>query len=328
MTLNSTFAVLFLILSCVISLRAQPAAVQQLENTQQAQQQQIILSGLKVGTNAPELYQGENEDIGPQRILRLNPRPVHFDVLADSQVFFTDNANFAQNPDMIPSAVFVNTIQFAFTPPPATLGSGKFAPAAGFASQWYNYWNNRMSAFDFEAQTFFLNGKYTIGNWQVGAGANYTRLVNQANYEQTYQEFMPTFGVQRIFALNDNLLIAIGDQLDYHLTQVPSVLGSRSDINDRLDDAINLTFSWQMTRHLIFQPYYRFQYSHYNHATVPTTDRDDYLHTFGVTLVYYFNKNLSARTFFNYNRKQSDDPFTAAYHEYDSGLGASLEFKF
>jgi hypothetical protein len=37
---------------------------------------------------------------------------------------------------------------------------------------------------------------------------------------------------------------------------------------------------------------------------------------------------VSLRVFFNYNRKQSDDPLTPAYHEYDGGLGASLDFKF
>ena len=30
---------------------------------------------LTAGTNAPELYTGENVDVGPQRILRLNPAP-------------------------------------------------------------------------------------------------------------------------------------------------------------------------------------------------------------------------------------------------------------
>jgi hypothetical protein len=328
MTINRTLAVLSLILSCVVSLRAQPAAVQELQNNQMAQQLQAPLPGLLAGTNAPELYQGENEDIGPQRILRLNPRPDYFDVLFDSQFFYTDNANFAQNPNMIPSGVFVNTLQAAFTSPVMKLGSGKFTATAGFASQWYNYENNRMSPFDFEAQTFFVGAKYNLGNWQFGAGGNYTRLLNQANYNQTYTEWMPTLGVQRIFQIGNKMLFSVGDQIDYHFTAVPSVAGSRPDINDRFDDTVSLTFSWQLTSHLILQPYYRFQYSNYHYDTLMTSDRNDYLNTFGVTLFYYFNKNTSLRVYFNYNRKQSDDPLTPSYHEYDGGLGGALDLKF
>jgi hypothetical protein len=329
--INRILSLVSLVLAGVISSRAQPAAVQQLENTRQAQQQQTLLPGLVAGTNAPELYSGENEDVGPQRILRINPRPTYFDALLDSQVFYTDDANFDSRANAIGSAVFVNTIQAAFAPPPSALGSGKFAPAIGFASQWYNYGNNRMSALDFEAQTFFFNGKYTFGKWQLGVGVNYTRLVNQSDYDQSYGEWMPTFGVQRLFAINDNMLLAVGDQVDYHFTEVPSTFGTNSgpaNINDRLDDVVSVTFSWQMTRHLILQPYYRFQYSNYQYNTALTSDRNDYLHTAGVTLAYYFNQNASLRVFFNYNRRQSDDPFTPAYHECDGGLGASLEFKF
>jgi hypothetical protein len=328
MIINRIFIVLSLFFAGIFSLRAQPAAVQQLENTRQAQQQQTLLPAFAAGTNAPELYAGENVDVGPQRILRINPRPDYFEVLLDSQVFFTDNANFADSPAKIHSVVFVDTIQALFAPPPTALGPGKFAPTLGMASQWYNYENNVMSPFDFEAETFFLNGKYTLGKWQFGGGGNFTRLVNQSAYDQTYSELMPTLGVQRVFTINDNMLFTIDDQVDYHFTEVPSLFGSRTDVNDRLDDAITFTFSWQMTRHLILQPYYRFEYSNYQHNTLLTGDRNDYLHTVGVTLAYYFNKNASLRVFFNYNRKQSDDAFTPAYHEYDGGLALSLDFKF
>jgi hypothetical protein len=321
-------AVLLLTFSCIISSPAQPAPVQQLQNIQLSQQLQAPPPGLRAGTNAPELYQGENEDVGPQRILRLRPHTDYFDILFDSQVFYTDNANFAPGTNAIGSTIFVNTVQAAFMPPPMTIGPGKFAPTVGVASQWYNYADNRMAPLDFEAQTVFLNGKYTIGKWQIGAGMNYTRLVNQAYYEQTYQELLPTFGIQRIIPIGDRLLLAIGDQVDYHLTHVPLVSGSRTDINDHFDNIVNVTFSWQMTQHFIVQPYYRFQFSNYRFNTFQTSDRNDYLHTYGIVLFYYFNKDVSLRAFLNYSSKHSDDSVISDYHEYDGGLGVSLEFKF
>jgi hypothetical protein len=328
MTLKRTLTVLIFVLSGILSLHAQPAAVQQLQNNQISKQLEVPAPNLSAGTNAPELYPGENADVGPQRILRLKPRSTYFDLLFDSQVFLSDNANFAQEPFSIASPVFVNTVQAAFAPPATKLGPGKFAAAIGLAGQWYNYGDNRLAFLDFNAHTLFVSGKYTLDKWQFGLGVNLTRLVNQANYNETYREFMPNFGVQRVLPLNDRMFFSIGDLVDYHLTEVPSVLGSRTDLNDRFDNIASLTFTWQLTRHLVVQPFYRFQYSYYQHNTLATSDRSDCLQSFGFMAAYYFNKNISARAFFNYNRKQSNDNFTPAYHEMNGGLGASLDLKF
>jgi hypothetical protein len=322
-----TIAVSLLAWAGLTSVQAQPAGLQQFQNIQLTPQP-ITLTNLTVGAAAPELYRGENMDVGPQRILRLNQRHHYFNVLLDSQVFYTDNANFVQDPAMIGSTVFVNTLQAAFIPPELKLGDGRIATSIGFASQWYNYENNRMSGFDFDAQTFFAAGKYTVGKWQFGVSANYTRLVNQSDYNETYNEVLPALTLQRVFPLRDDMLIALGNQVDYHFSDVPTTFGSRSDINDRFDDIASVTFSWQITPRFIFQPYYRFQYSHYEYDTIGTSDRNDYLQTVGVVLVYSFNQTASVRAFFSYNRKQSNDPITPQYLEFGGGLGASLNFKF
>ena len=328
MTTKQTFAGIAAIFIGIFYVHAQPAAVQQLQNNQLSRQLQVPVPKLTAGTNAPELYRGENEDVGPQRILRLKPRITYFDLVLDSQVFFSDNANYAQAPFSVASPVFVNTVQAAFAPPAMDFGRGKFAAAIGVAAQWYNYGDNRLAPLDFNAQTFFVSGKYNLDKWQVGLGVNLTRLVNQENYDETYREFMPNLGVQRVIPLNDRMFFSIGDLVDYHLTAVPSVFGSRTDLNDRLDNIASLTFTWQATGHLIFQPFYRFQYSYYQHDTLATSDRNDYLQSFGLTAAYYFNQKISVRAFYSYNRKQSNDPFTPAYHEMNGGLGASLDIKF
>jgi hypothetical protein len=321
-------AVLASITGGVLSLHAQPAAIQQLQNDQINRQLQAPPPSLVAGTNAPELFPGENTDVGPQRILRLTPRHNYFDVLLDSQFFYSDNANYAQKPNDVGSAVFVNTVQASFAPPVFDLGSGKAAVAIGFASQWYNYGNNKLENLDFNAETLFLSGKYTIGKWQVGVGANLTRLVNQENYDETYREFMPNLGVQRVIPLNDRMFFSLGDLVDYHVTRVPGTLGRVSDINDRFDNVASITFTWQATQHFLVQPYYRFQYSYYEHNTTDTSDRNDYLQSFGFTAAYYFNSKFSARVFYNYNRKQSSDNAAPPYLEMNGGLGLSLDLKF
>lgn len=329
MKFNPGFLLLFLVLSLTGRLHAQPAALQQFQNIQLQQQQQTTLTNLVEGKSAPELYQGENMDVGPQHILRLNPRHRYFDVLFDTQAFYTDNANFANDPFMIGSTVFVNTLQGSFAPKDLKIGDGRISTSLGFASQWYNYENNRISPLDFNAQTIYLSSRYTIGKWLVGVGVNYTRLITQPVYDvETYHEFMPSITLQRVFPIGDKMLLALGNQADYHFSDTASSFGVRTDINDRFDDTASITLSCQLTSHLVFQPYYRFQYSNYRFNTVQTSDRNDYLQSVGVMMVYNFNSVASLRAFFNYNRKQSNDPSPVGYLEFGGGLGASLNFTF
>jgi hypothetical protein len=323
-----TGAIIATISGGALALHAQPAAIQQLQNDQINRQLQAPPPALGMGTNAPELYPGENMDVGPQRILRLTPRHKYFDAIFDSQFFYSDNANYSQQPNEVGSAVFVNTVQGTFTPPVFTLGPGKGAVALGFAGQWYNYGNNQLENLDFNADTLYLSSKYTLGKWQFGLGVNGTILFNQLNYNETYRELLPNLGVQRVIPLNDRMFFALGDLVDYHVTEVPSTLGRVSDINDRFDDIASVTFTWQLNKHFVVQPFYRFQYSYYLHNTLDTSDRNDYLQSFGLSAAYYFNSNLSARVFYNYNRRQSSDQLAPPYLEMNGGIGLTLDLKF
>jgi hypothetical protein len=318
---------LTLLVASTSALRAQPAAVQQLQNTRLTQQPMIFQS-LSPGTNAPELYRGESTDVGPQRILRLIPRHRYFNVLLDSQVFYSDNANFAQSSEKIGSTVFVNTFQAAFSPPSAALANGRISATLGLASQWYNYESDRMTGLDFDAQTVFFGSKYVSGKWVLAFDASYTRLVNQPDYYLTYQEFLPALTLQRFVPLNDTMLIAIGNQVDYHFTDEHATLGTDDEINNRFDDIFSLTFSWQLTQQLVLQPSYRFIYTNYRYNTLQDSDRNDYLNSFGLSLAFYFNETVSLRTFFNYNIKDSDDPYSPDYHEHNEGVGATVNFTF
>lgn len=312
----------------LLSLRAQPAAVQQLQNNQLSRELQTLPPGLTAGTNAPDLYTGESTDVGPQRILRLAPKRTYFDVLLDSQVYYSDNANYAGNRNAVGSAMFVNTIQASFAPPAIDIGRGRGLANIGVSSQWYNYGNCRIQSLDFNAQTIFANARYLLDNWQFAAGVNLTRLVNQGDYDETYREALPTLSVQRVIPLNERMFFSVADLVDYHFTQVPAVLENRRDINDRLDNILSVAFTWQATRHLVFQPYYRFQYSYFQHNAQANSDRNDFLQSAGIMAAYYFNQNVSLRTFYNYNNRQTDDHFTPDYCEMNGGIAATLDIRF
>jgi hypothetical protein len=311
---------------------AQPSAIQQLQNSQQLQFQ-TTPPELRPGTNAPELYQGENEDIGPQKILRIGnkakaPRRQWLEGQADSQIFYSDNANFSGSDHRIGSWVFVNTAQATIAPDPFDAGAGKFAPSFGFLSQWYNYSSGRMHELDFNAQTAFANLRYLRGNWQFAVGGNFTRLLSQDDYEETYREWLPNMSIQRVLTVNDSMAFILGDAVGYHFSEVPSGSAALDTINDHLDNTLYATFNWQVTGNFVVQPFYRFQYSSYEHDTTATTRRSDYLNAVGFTAYYSLGKNATLRTFFSYTTKTSDDQFTPAYDELNGGIGATLDVRF
>src|SRR5581483_9538675 len=97
---------------CALSLQAQPSA-----STAVQQQQSIpqAMPNLMPGTNAPELYSDEDADVGPQHILSLSPRRTMFEVSADSEYLWTDNALLQPNGG-VESTIFVNTISAAYVP--------------------------------------------------------------------------------------------------------------------------------------------------------------------------------------------------------------------
>jgi len=295
---------------------------------------------LDVSTNleAPEIYPGENADVGPQHILKAGaPRKTWFEVVADSQYFYSDNL-FLSDKNKQDGSIFVNTIQAAFAPEPFALGSGKMAVAVGFRSQWFNYGlgggPTNISALDFNAQTAFATARYQFGNWQAYGEFDFTRLLSQPNYVEAYREYVPSLGIQRVFPVCDKLVLSAGASVGYHWTETPVIINQGSDVNDRFDASISLSASWEPIRKLVIQPIYRFQFTDYPHFTdsVTTTakpvERQDQINTFGLTTTYYFTKNISARIFANYEIRLNDYSAVYTYHKFDGGGGLGLDIRF
>jgi hypothetical protein len=335
-----TKELLGLLLACIalpaVSLKAQPSAptaTQQQQNFQQSMEQQRPLISLKPGTNAPEIYEGENADVGPQHILRLLPQRTYFLVKVDSQYLYTDNIFLTQHPT-IPGTEFVNTIQAAFEPTAYKIGPGRFTPAVGYVSQWFNYeMGNHDSGYaDFNVQTAYASAKYQFPrNWTAFAEFDYNWFLAQRNYQEFYHEFVPNAGLQRLIQVSDNSLIAISFEGDYHASWSAN---PPHNSQDRADGIIGVSYAYQFTPRFVVQPYYRFQYTYYRFATSPdgihhTSGRDDYLNSLGLSAAYYFTPNLSLRVFANDDIDNvGHDPLAQNYHAYSFGADLSWTFRF
>src|SRR5688500_9042449 len=120
-----------LVLSFCATAYAQSPRIQQSEQTQRRQEITAPAMRLDAGQTVPDLYPGENEDVGPQKVLQMKPRRTQFEVLVDSEFYWSDNVTYAGSNAEQESTVFVNTLQLAYAPRGLTLNGRDILPKIG-----------------------------------------------------------------------------------------------------------------------------------------------------------------------------------------------------
>jgi len=312
------------------------------ESDQQRRQLERAAREIQPGETAPELYPGEVTDIGPQSIIKYKPRKSYVEAMVDGQYFYTDNM-FLNEEDKQEADVFVGTAQIALAPTAYDLGPGKLAPRIGYRHQWYMFGllnddtvqvfdfetlsvrEVELRKFDFNAQTLFTDGRWTMGNWGVDLGFEYTRLMESDDYDQFYQEYVPRWGVQRVFPLYESGALSLGYAGDYRFadTDMPPPQFNE-DFNSRTDHSLNIAFTQSLCKHAVVQPYYRFKYTRFTEGD----ERDDYLHSFGVAVHCFFTQQVGLRAFAGYDMLETSNPNIPDYRRLDAGGGLNLTFRF
>lgn len=321
---------------------AQVGAVRQMDSAQQRRELGQSAKALGDGETVPELFTGEASDVGPQSVVKFKSRKSYLELSADAQYFYTDNM-FLADGGKVGTDVLVSMVQAALAPGGYSLGEGQFAPRLGYRHEWFHYGlassktidvfdfnagdfrEAKLREFDFNAQTIFTDGRWRQGNWIIGAGLDYQRLLDSDNYNQFYAEYVPRWEVRRIIPLRDASSIAIAYEGDYRFTDSdlpPS--GEDSDLSDRTDHSLVLNFSHVLCAQAIVQPYYRFQYTHFTSGQ----QRDDYLNTIGIALHCPLTPNLSLRAFVSYDLMHTSSTFAQDYDKLDAGGGLGLTMRF
>jgi len=319
-----------------------PGAIRQVESDQQRRQMERNARPIVPGESAPELYPGEVTDVGPQSILTYKPRKTYVEAMVDGQYFYTDNM-FLNEGDKQRTDVFVGTAQFALAPTPYDLWGGKLGPRIGYRHQWYMYGlldddtvqvfdfqtltvrEIELRKFDFNAGTIFTDGRWTLDNWAFDLGFDYTRLMESDDYDQFYSEYVPRWGVQRIFPLYRTGALSLGYAGDYRFadTDLPPP-DFNEDFNSRTDHSLNVAFTQSLCRHAVVQPYYRFKYTRFTEGD----ERNDYLHSFGISVHCFFTEQIALRAFAGYDMLESSNPVIPDYRRLDAGGGLNLTFRF
>jgi hypothetical protein len=320
-----------------IAVAQTPGAMSQVENIQLQQNlNQSAQQKFDQGASVPELYTGEDQDVGPQSVLRMKPRQPLFEAMADAQYFYTDNM-FLNDRNKISTAVLVSTAEVALTPKPFDLAGGTVAPRIGYRQQWFDYGfdgktlpqtGQQLSDFDFNAQTGFAELRWTQGNWNAELGLDYTRLMSTSDYHQFYQEWLPHWGVQRIFPVNVKAAFSLGYEGNYHFSDSSTAQPpfNQSDFDDRTDQMLTATYVQMMGKYAVIQPYYLFKYTRFTQSTMGSPNVC--LNSFGLALYWILCPNCNVRAFVGYDIRNSDNSTVPEYHQFDAGGGLNVSFKF
>lgn len=327
-------------LTTVALASAQSTRVDQADAIKRNQEMEKKLrDAAKLGSpemDAPELFQGELKDVGPQSILKMQQSRTRFEATFDSQFFYTSNQNLAE--DATGTSLFVNTAQIAYAPLAFQTSHGAVAPRVGARQQWFNYGLGdtaaaNKGASDFQLQALFAETKWAFRqDWTAEVGVEWSRLLDHpptyTAYHQFYSEWLPRVGVTRNVSFSETKSLTFGWQMNYHLSDArpftPSAPPTPRNTNDRLDNSFLAAYTHVFGPTLAVQPYYRLLLTRYGGQA----GRFDYLHSAGLSAYVTLHKNVSLRGFLSYEIKDSDAAFEPDYQKFDLGAGLNLNLRF
>lgn len=291
--------------------------------------------------SVPQLVEAEEEDFGVQRIVRMKKYRKWVEVYLDNQFQYTDNFLLSETA-IQDSTVMISTAEFAVAPDAYEIGEGYYSPRIGYRHIWFNYGlgtraDTRFNNFDFDVQTLFTSHSYRfMENWVASLGADFTRLLSHeppnVDYQEFYKEALINWGMTRLIPIGEETSAYVSVDQSYAFTEVDpvflsSTLVTPSDVNDRLSNNLTLGLNHKIFDSLSLSPYYQLRFVHYtvNHNR---DERNDLIHALGLGLNYKFTEWGSARTYFNWETRDTSDPAEADYSRITSGVGAAINLRF
>jgi hypothetical protein len=344
-TKNLTVVATTVFCSILPTFGQMPVASQQVDAIQQRRQMEQSAPWPGATNTVPELYAGEGSDIGPQSVLQVKPRRQLIEAFADVQYFYTDNM-FLANQGKQSADVLVSTVSAALAPTPYECYDGLLAARLGYQHQWFSYGlaNAKqleinvydpglgdyepktvgLDYFDFNALTVFGEVTWSRQNWTLALGGDFRQLMDSDVYSEFYREYVTHWSVRRDFITSQNTALSIAYEGDYRLTDSQYVpLSAGNNYNDRTDNSLVIVGSWRLCKNAILQPSYRFQATHFT-----CTDRNDFLHSFGLALYCPITDKVTLRTYVSYDNMKSDGFYVQSYQKLDAGGGVNLTVRF
>ena len=333
------------LLTCLaaLSLSAQNnPAVNQADTTRQQRATDKVTRDAQPGDDVPSLYEDENADVGPQKVLRAK-KPSWLRFSADVQALYTDNMLFTEH-DKQSAGVAVTSLEAALLTKPCITKFASYRAEAGYRHQFFNYFGHddvsgKLDApdFDFDSSTVFANVTAQTKNYSFGAGVDYTRLLGfkplrNDDYEEFYSEWVPRWSVQRNFRVCEKSMVSLAYHGSYHYTHegLPPIdpassivlSGLRSDRSERWEHTFLAAYTVALPHRFVAQPFYRAQFNDFAHG-------GEYLiHTVGLSAGWYPCASFSVRGYVGYNWSDALGSSATEYTKLDAGAGLSATLRF
>lgn len=335
--------------TCALALPASAQVgnvIDQSEALRRQQEATRILQDLRKEklTDAPSISPDEAVDVGPQAILRSKEYHRWFAFDVDTQLYWTDNMYF-ETTNKVSSSVLASSAQFSLTPPQWNLGEGKLRPRLGYQHVWMNHallgarfanrtgTSERKLDSDFDVSSVFGDLSYSWGKYQAQVGLDWQRLLSHqpsyTSYQKFYRDYSPRWSLSRFFEYKENHGFVVAYLGSYHFTSVQDTGLDDGDRNNRTEHNLLLNYSYRLTPRLIFQPGYRFQFTHYSkESPLDSRLRMDQLHSFSGSVIVPINNWLMVRAYAAYELRESNSIEAPDYRKLDSGVGLSASFRF
>jgi hypothetical protein len=306
---------------------------QSLPQVDQAQQVQRVRDqeSPQASEEEPDLYSGEEDDTGLQ--LAMKPLPPHrwdwVNVALDTQYFYTSNA-YETSAKAQGTGLLVSTIDAELDAPPIVIPYGLLFATAGYQYEWFDYGPGGPGGkLDFDSATVYAEGHYQLPDqWSIFGELSYNRLLNDGNgFKEFYKELVPSFRFEKTVQIRQDVQFSAEYISDFRFTDEVPYPNQNRDCNNRLDQALDFTLTWQVSPKIFVGPFYYFQYSHYPNYFAGQS-RNDFLNTLGLSVDYCFNSWSSVRLFFDYEIRDSDASLVPDYQKLDAGGGLSANLKF
>ena len=338
--------------------RVPQMAIQQLDTIKARQQTQAAASQPTAEEESvPQLYPGESQDLGSQKLLRQKPKKKYFEAAFDTQFSYSSNALLAENGPQ-DSGIWATTLSLAFAPEPLELGPGKLAYRTGYRHLLWMYdvknanTSSTLNNLNFMFETVYLSGRYSfLENWGATLGLDYNRVLTGKNggnwqwsrvtepdyWKEAYVELVPNWGLDRSFTFSPRWSGSLAYSGLWHFSSSdpqgrPGFTNRRS--NDRIDNAMMASVMFMPTEQIMFQPFARVMYSAYTRSggvdslAGNYSHRRDWVQSFGLNVMWMPTPAVAVRATASGEFRDSSDPLTPDYSKFDTSLGMSINLRF
>ena len=295
----------------------------------------------------PETYPGENDDLGPQKLLKKKKRKQLFEFSSDTMLTWTSNALSNHNlPKEEP--VWAQTMTVAFAPQPLDIGIGKLGIRGGYRHLFYVYnvlEDSTVNKNNFEKGTAFVSANLSfLDHWNASLGMDHSRIMkissnhtkwsrdsifSSSRWQDELVDWSPNWSLVRSISLAEKLSMVLMYGGAYHFTEGDPLPGLNT-VNslDKLDTSFISSLMWALSDKWQVQYSLRFTHALYTQPVSDHVHRRDVSFAPGMSVMWNPKPTVSFRVSVGEEFRNSNSPTPMDYKKFDCSVGGVLTFKF